>query len=47
LLFDITPTDPTTFPAVASIILLVALAAAVVPASRAARIDPVIALRHD
>lgn len=47
LLFEITPTDPATFSAVASIILLVALAAAVVPASRAARIDPVVALRHD
>jgi putative ABC transport system permease protein len=47
LLFEITPTDPATYSAVASIILLVALAAAVVPASRAARIDPVVALRHD
>jgi putative ABC transport system permease protein len=47
LLFEITPRDPATFSAVASIIFLVALAAAVVPASRAARIDPVVALRHD
>jgi putative ABC transport system permease protein len=47
LLFEITPTDPATFSAVASIILLVALAAAVVPALRAARIDPVVALRND
>ncbi|MEN3339998.1 MAG: hypothetical protein V7647_3674 [Acidobacteriota bacterium] len=47
LLFELTPTDPATFSAVASIIFLVALAAAVVPASRAARIGPVIALRHD
>jgi putative ABC transport system permease protein len=47
LLFEITPTDPATFSAVASLILLVALAAAVLPARRAARIDPAAALRHD
>ena len=47
LLFAISPADPLTFAAVGGILALVALAAAYVPARRAMRVDPIIALRHE
>jgi predicted permease len=47
LLFEIQPTDPATFAAVALTILLAALAAGFVPARRATRVDPLVALRHE
>jgi len=46
-LFGVTPRDPLTFTAVPLILLLVALAAAAIPAWRAARVDPIDALRVD
>ncbi|HZU29433.1 MAG TPA: ABC transporter permease [Bryobacteraceae bacterium] len=46
LLFDVSPTDPVTFVAVAIGLALTALAAGAIPAWRAARIDPVRALRE-
>jgi len=47
LLFEVTPTDPLTFATTAGLIALVALAACLVPAWRAARVDPIVALRMD
>ncbi|MEO8029186.1 MAG: FtsX-like permease family protein, partial [Bryobacteraceae bacterium] len=47
LLFNLSPNDPLTFTAVAVIITAAALFAAWLPARRAARIDPLIALRQD
>ncbi len=47
LLFGVQPTDPATFAAVGLFMLAVALVACVVPALRATRVDPLVALRLD
>lgn len=47
LLFGLTATDPLTYAAVALVFLLAATAAGLVPAWRASRIDPAIALRNE
>ena len=47
LLFTITATDPWTFASVSIGILFVCLAACVIPALRAAAVDPVRALQND
>ncbi len=47
MLFEVQPTDPATFATVAVLLTIVGMAASLVPARRAAMIDPVIALRRD
>ena len=47
LLFEIAPTDPATFLLIAVSTVLVALAASVIPAYRAARVDPMEVLRYE
>jgi putative ABC transport system permease protein len=45
LLYEVKPTDPQTFVAVAVLVVVTVLLASWVPAARAARVDPLVALR--
>ena len=47
LLVGVSPFDPVSFAAVAAFLMLVAFVASAIPARRATRIDPIIALRAD
>ena len=46
-LFETRPTDPATFTAVAIVVFSASLLAGVIPARRATRVDPIVALRHE
>jgi putative ABC transport system permease protein len=47
MLFGVTPLDPSTYAAVVGVLLVVSLAACLVPAWRATRVDPMTSMRAD
>jgi putative ABC transport system permease protein len=47
MLFDVSAVDPATFAAVGLLLAAVAFVACWLPARKAARVDPILALRHE
>ncbi len=47
LLFEVTPTDPLTFGAVTLCLIVTALIACYIPARRASKVEPLLALKHE
>ena len=47
ILFEVTPFDPVIFAAASALLACAALIACYLPARKATKIDPLVALRHD
>ena len=47
MLYQVSPTDPITFAAIAVMLSSVAIGASVVPAKKVLSIDPMVVLRHE
>jgi putative ABC transport system permease protein len=47
MMFDVSPRDPLTFGVTVGLVAVMALIATYIPARRASRVDPLIALRAD